>query len=216
MAGIAIYDIETGPLPLENIEAFLPKREAPTNYGEEAAAKYVARHRKKDIEKAALSAMTGKVLAIGYLHPDDQLEILECDADEATLLRAFWAYFTRDVIHQRIHTFGFNNLDFDLPFLLTRSQTLDVLETVPPEVLNYHKFRYYSDHHHDIRNLLFGELAKASLGTVANFFGTKHQKSGQGKDFAELWATNKQAAREYCANDIRVTEDVVRKVWQLN
>ena len=118
------FDIETGPLPEDELQALKPEFQAAKNLRDPAkieadiAAKIQAWH-----DDAALSAITGRVVAIAYSRDDeagpDQVPILDIDPDEVGLIKRFWDHYEdRDWAHCWA---GFNIYSFDLPFLIRRS-----------------------------------------------------------------------------------------------
>jgi hypothetical protein len=92
------------------------------------------------VDKAALDATTGRVVAIGFtLHDwDDGPEIIDCDQDEAAGLRDWWAE-TEAAFESQIPIVGFNTHHFDLPFLVRRSWMLGV-----PIPMGVRQGRYWS------------------------------------------------------------------------
>ena len=61
-----IFDIETGPVNADKLQDQMPEFTAPANYkDEEKIARYIEEQQKKWIEKVALDASTGRVIAIG-------------------------------------------------------------------------------------------------------------------------------------------------------
>ncbi len=52
---------------------------------------------------------------------------------------------------------------------------------------------------------------RISLKDIAKFFDLP-PKTGDGADFANLWATNKEAAIEYLKLDIELTEMVAKRM----
>lgn len=63
-----IYDIETGPQPIEALVGRMPVFQAPSNYKDPAAIAEAIDKKKRDwVDSAALSAITGRVLCIGIL-----------------------------------------------------------------------------------------------------------------------------------------------------
>ena len=60
-----VFDIETGPLPIEHLEDMMPEFTAPSNWKDEAKIEAkIKEQQTKWFEKAALDARTGQVLAI--------------------------------------------------------------------------------------------------------------------------------------------------------
>ena len=194
------FDIETGALPLEEIEKYCPGFEAPGNYRDEAKIQsYIAEKRKDWIERAALSATTGRVIAIGYLSDGDFGVI--ASGDEAEDISAFWALIQRNkAITQRV--VGFNIASFDIPFLVRRSWRLGVY--VPPTLF---RGRYINEAFVDLMDSwrMGNREQSISLGDLAKFLNVG-EKSSSGKDFAALWESDRASALSYLQNDLKLTE----------
>src|SRR5688572_27248958 len=84
-----VFDIETGPAPADELERHLPEIEAPANYKDTAKIEaYKQEQREKFLHRAPLSALTGRVLAIG-LWADGQYHAHICgdhgDAEAACI-----------------------------------------------------------------------------------------------------------------------------------
>lgn len=249
-SGIVIFDIETGPRPWAEIEQFFTPPAAPGEF-DPAAVKYgntkaadkraiilaeakekhalaVASHaqtieaaKAEFLDKAALSPLTGQVLAIGYLHADRKPEdraVLKyqgehCAATEATILEEFWVLYeiTREAGGQIV---GHNIYGFDLPFMIRRSWLLAV--EVPPDVLR--DGRYWSKVFIDTMSVWGCGAYKdyTSLDDLARFFGVG-QKPGDcsGADFARMFNASDEeraTALEYLKNDLTMTWGVARKM----
>ena len=200
------FDIETGPLSDEELTAIIPPFNADdVKLGnvkdpekikaklEAAETNYFADAR----DKAALSATTGKVLAIG-LEDRDGTRCLAA-ANEAEILEDFWHGFRSD--HSRY--IGFNIFGFDLPFMIRRSWKLGV--AVP----GVRQGRYWNERFVDLREMwqLGDRQAKGSLDAICAHFGLAG-KNGNGKDFARLFELNPAQALKYLCNDLRMTREV--------
>lgn len=211
-----IFDIETGPRPREQIADLCPAFEAPANYKDaEKIAAYVQAKQADWYQSAALSAVTGRVLAIGLLDadaPDDAEPQLYGSGDEAADLAAFWAliapggYLACDLV-------GFNSNGFDLPFLVRRSWCLGV--AVPGALTSG---RWLPSQCRDVLDAWrVGGGASAeriSLDALARFLGVG-AKTGSGADFASLWAMDPAAALAYLVQDLRLTRAVARRLGVL-
>lgn len=206
------FDIETGPLPESELLAMLPPFDPlevktgnlkdPGKIAEKLA-EAEAGHKRDFIDKAALDALTGRVLAIGLKDfQTGEVEFLT-EQDEEKLLLDFWCRVYGDM--GRINPMiGFNICLFDLPFLIRRSWKHGV--RVPAGI---RKGRYWGDQVIDLRDVwqLGDRMAKGSLDRVARHLGVG-AKTGNGKDFADLFATNREAALEYLKNDLELTAKV--------
>jgi DNA polymerase elongation subunit (family B) len=205
-----VFDIETGALPFGElvIPAFNP---ADVKLGNTKDPDKIAErirqaeenHVTDYIKNAALDALSGQVLCIGYLLDRNEPAILSSDADgEAAMLRQWWELLDAWERHTRI--IGFNIKAFDLPFLIKRSWKHRV--TVPYWIRNG---RYWNDLIVDLREVwqLGDNRAHGSLGAISRHLGLG-EKTGNGADFANLWKTNRQAAIDYCLQDVKLTQQV--------
>lgn len=205
-----IFDIETGPLPEPELLAMMPPFDpAEVRVGnikdpDKIAAKLrecEAAYKADFLERAALDPLTGRVLAIGYHEAGlNEVKVIFNDANEAALLRDWWQVVRGDMgrVHQLI---GFNCHLFDLPFLIRRSWKHRV--AVPVGIRHG---RYWSDEMVDLRTewQLGDRQARGSLDSIAKHLGLGG-KSGDGKQFAEMWKADRDAAMKYLANDLELT-----------
>ncbi len=205
-----IFDIETGPLPLDqlHIPPFDPSQVKLGNIKNpdliaEKLQKAEENHVSDYIRNAALDALSGQVLCIGYRVDHQEQNILCSDADgEIHLLRQWWALI--NYYERQPKLVGFNIKQFDLPFLIKRSWKHRIM---PPYWLR--QGRYWSELVVDLRETwqLGDNRAHGSLGAISRHLGLG-DKAGSGADFSLLWNTNRQAAIDYCLQDIRLTQQV--------
>lgn len=213
MNNITIFDIETGSIPeselLKIIDPFDPASVKTGNIKnpeliaakiDEQREKYYADAR----DNAALSALTGRVLAIGVKPLEGDWVILGQD-NEADLLRDFWERFS----HTPGKWVGFNILGFDMPFLAQRSW----VNKVPVPFIR--KSRYWTDELLDLREVwqMGNRQSEGSLDSIAKAFGLPG-KTGDGKEFGKLWAdpATKAKAEEYLRNDLALTEALYLRI----
>jgi len=172
--------------------------------------------------RAALSAITGRVLAIGYYFTEDEEEggvvaigdhILSADDKESViterdLLADFWMQYEASDEHTRF--VGHNIHGFDLPFLIQRSFILGV--EVPRGVI---KGRFFNEKFVDTMAVWAcgrqGSNGMEKLDTLAKAFGVG-AKNGSGAMFAELLEKDRAAAMEYLKNDIALTYEVAKRM----
>ena len=231
------FDIETGPLPESELLPMLPPFDASEvrvgNLKDEAkiAAKIAEaelNHRRDFIDRAALDATTGRVIAIGLLtltphprplSPSDaervaatgreqigEVEIIG-DDDEAATLREFWKRWKWED-GRPVEFVGFNVLQFDLPFLVRRSWKLRV-----PVPAGLRRGRYWGDGILDLRDVwqLGDRQARGSLDAIARHLGIGG-KNGDGKEFAKLWQSDRQKAVAYLKNDLELTARIAESL----
>lgn len=169
--------------------------------------------------RAALSALTGQVLAIGYHAPTSEGQPVKIDGagmDERTLIDRFWNKYTECRDKQR-SIIGFNLAGFDVPFLVRRSWLLGL---EPPEVVFDLNRRYLDRTFIDLMQVwgcgIYGDRVKLdTLAKALKVGGKPVDGNGQavtGAMFAELWKSDRAAAEAYLANDLRMTAAVARKL----
>ena len=204
------FDIETGPLPLAELN-IPPFNAADVKMGNiknpdliaDKLQKAEESHTADYIRNAALDALSGQVLCIGYRVDHQEQNILCADADgEVHLLRQWWALI--NYYERQPKLIGFNIKSFDLPFLIKRSWRHRIM---PPYWLR--QGRYWSELVVDLREVwqLGDSRAHGSLGAISRHLGLG-DKAGSGADFSLLWNTNRQAAIDYCLHDVKLTQAV--------
>jgi len=197
------FDCETGSLPDEQLAIVKPEFTAPKNYKKpEAISEYLVQAETDWRERAALSAITGRVLAIGLLTGDD-FQVIE--GTELGILTGFWAAWEHN---QDARFVGWFVKGFDLPFLFRRSLALSV--PVPKDL---NEGRYFNSRIVDLAEIWCcgNREQKESLDIVAKSLGIG-AKNGDGKDFAVLWASDKEKAKEYLHNDLRLTAGIAKRM----
>lgn len=171
---------------------------------------------------AALSPVTGYVLAIGYWACDRKAFTCMAFGDpppgadkhspermtEENLLEGMWATFTK-ARSQSGRIIGVNTSGFDLPFVINRSWLLDV--DIPEWVFSI-KGRYanYDEAFVDLQqHWLVGRgrgtsiSQKCSFSWMASAFGTDGKPDGMtGDQFHEVWDIDRSRALEYLREDV--------------
>jgi len=157
--------------------------------------------KKAFIEDSALHAERGSVLVIGIKFEKTTV-ILE--GEEGKILQEFWRIYSESVNWLVI---GHCVKTFDIPFLIRRSW-LNLLP-VPAGVI---EGRYLSKRIIDtMETWACGTRDMISLDTLSKAFGLSG-KNGNGKDFASLYAKDKEAALSYLRNDLELTEAIANKM----
>lgn len=193
-----ILDIETAGRA--DSAEFLPPIEAPSNYKDAAKIEaYLTERRAKQLEAAALSAETGRVLAVGLLRDGHNPQVIH-DDNETALLRQTWIELGNRAGDATLVTFCGHR--FDLPYLARRSFALGV--TIPAWFPKDGRFR--PPLYCDLAELWqCGDRAETiSLDRLAKLCGLPG-KTGSGADFAMLWQSDRTAALAYLGNDLRLT-----------
>lgn len=207
MSNRIIWDIETAPRPLAEIESLAPEFSAPDNYKDPVKiANYITERKADWLDKAALSPLTGSIVAIGYV-TDGQF--IDSITDEATMLRSLWATVQQGEYGSHAMV-GFNTSRFDVQFCVKRSWLLNV-----PVPRNIMKGRYVND-------AIFTDLAEvwscgnhgeyASLKTLARYFGIGDKDESQSEHFGKLLLNNLAEAIRHLENDLRLTEAIADRL----
>lgn len=244
-----VFDIETGPLPLEQLQTICAPFD-PSSLGnhpgqfdpasvklglmkdqakiqakiEECRVKHeaaVAEYERKlatgeqdywdNVQAtAALCALRGEVLAIGYLGKQQCIDCQASKRTEADLLVQFWSQVSKCKQHNR-PLVGFNIREFDIPFLVRRSwiNQVDV-----PEIF---KGRYLDSIFVDLRDIwLCGAYrSEGSLDSISRALGCGAKSEDcSGADFARLFRdeSTRQQALDYLANDLAMTAALAERL----
>jgi len=219
------FDIETGPLPEEQLRKSFREltleeyiESCPSNWKRETAvAKYPEANAKawQDyVGKAALHPLTGRVVAIGLMTPQqDKPDIIDCDfwggnemdGHERDGLIDFWQE-VEDALENHMALVGFNICGFDLPFLIRRSWLLGLC--VP---MGLRKGRYWSDAVIDLMDRWGFGRDMVKLDALAKAFGLAGKVSQgedgtavSGADFHRLWRENRPLAEKYLRQDVQL------------
>lgn len=202
------FDLETGPLDPESLAKFKPQFEAAKNLKDPEKVKASIEEKEREWrESAALSALTGKILVVGWLYEDSFCPII---ADEREILVELWNR-ARQVIEAGGTIVGFCSTSFDWPFAERRSFHHQV--PVPRSV---RAGRYLSDSLIDLAERWAcgsrDPRDRISLDNLSKHLGTG-QKSGDGADFAQLWVTDRPKALEYLKNDLVLTQKAYERLY---
>jgi len=205
---VVVFDIETGPAPADVIDRHMPEIEAPANYKDPVKIEaYKAEQREKYVQKAALSPLTGRVLAIGAWADGIYHRFIcdETEGAEAECIRWFWG-----LVSTRTVLVGFNSNGFDLPFLFRRSWALGI--PAPKGRLD-RQFRPEVSVHVDLLDLwrLGDRHLFISLDAVSRYLGIG-EKSGEGELFYQVLRAFPEEAEAYLKNDVRLTFELAKRL----
>jgi len=195
------FDIESGPLPTSEILPLAPEFEAPANYkNPELIAASIEKQKQEWLDRAALSPVTGQVLAIGYEFGD--VVTLHFNDDEAVLLNDFWALLVARTGHPFV---GFNIFRFDLLFLVRRSWKHGI--KLPEQVRNG---RYWGTQFIDLMEVwqLGNRDQTISLDNLARFMGIG-EKNTSGADFYKMTRAEQE---KHLTTDLTLTATLAKRM----
>ena len=210
------FDIETGPLSLEEVEAVAPKFNPGKHvkYGNvkdpEKRAAIAAKAEEEWVPKlretGGLNAEYGRVLLVSALF-DDEPRFYE--GEEGQLISQLWDDL--DVYRRGKPAVYVNHniKNFDLPFLIRRSWVHDI--TVPTCVSPLG--RYWPNEVIDTMDIwACTEFKKfISLDQLGRLLGLGG-KNGSGENFADLYAEDPEAAKQYCLRDVELARDIYNRL----
>lgn len=165
-----------------------------------------AAHWQSFVNRAALSPITGQVLAIGYWSAKAGCKIQGQGETltEADLLTNFWQRY-RACRKEGRSMIGFNSNRFDVPFMARRSWLLGI---DVPDTLFDQSGRYLDRTFVDLlQRWQCGDNRESlRLDDMAKFFGVGGKPDGIcGADFGRLYTEDRAAAIEYLRNDLLIT-----------
>jgi len=169
--------------------------------------------------KAALSPLTGRVLAIGRWNPEMPVGHVDCIQDgtepvsENVLIENFLS-MADAVLSDSGSLVGHNIIGFDLPFLLRRGLKFGIR---PPKTITNALAQYRPSNLIDtMREWQFGNRYEGfvKLDQLAAFFGTR-RKTGDGADFHKKFFGTPEERLEalaYCRNDVVMTAEIAMQM----
>lgn len=206
------WDIETEGLPVEQITPLMPEFEAPGNIKDESKIKAAIEAKKAEwLDKAALRAITGKIVAVTMAK--DGYEPLMSSADDESLLIATALIALKEAISLNAQAYAWNGHGFDLPFLCQRAAVYDIQAF--RDLTTFRYGRYYWNENLIDPKLVWSNYSPDHTGTslksVSHALGVG-EKSGDGKDFAALLKTNPDEAKKYALNDVELLRAIVKRM----
>lgn len=162
----------------------------------------------ENMDRAALSPITGRVLAIGYASKEKA--IIHGDDQEDVLLGRFWDKVEECCRVDR-SLVGHNIFGFDLPFLIRRSWIHSI--DVPDWLINGRGLQKGPPFVDTMTVWTCGQYGEfIQLDQLARTFGVNGKPSNvSGADFARLWhgtPEEHQQARDYLLHDLEMTRQV--------
>jgi len=204
-----IFDIETGPMPDDELETVKPEFKARANLRDPAKiAEDLAQKEVEWRDKAALSALTGRVVCVGFADGDEVEFWGNRNEPERDIVAATFARIDRAILRNQ-KVAGHNIVGFDLPFLRRRAWKLDV---PMPKMVTENDWRR-SPHLIDTMDLwscnVYGD--RISLDNLGRHFGLQ-PKTHSGAEFASLWDSDREAALAYLEYDLWLTQRVYERL----
>lgn len=217
MSELTLFDIETGPLPIEKIKSVMPKFSAPSNWkDQEKIAANIKQQEEKWLQDAALSPMTGQVVSIAYQlagSPHSFESMGTVDNNEKALLCDFLNRYKSMSGGASGKLVGWNIKSFDLSFIVRRCWALGI--KVPGSLVPKGTMRFYwPSTFVDLREIWgCGEYSfSGSLDAVGIAFGLGFKK-GHGGNFANLYADpeTRDEAINYQRSEMQICDGLCQR-----
>lgn len=205
------WDLETEGLPQDKILPLMPEFSAGGNVKDPAKIAAAIEEKKSEwLDKAALKAITGKIVAATFagnsgepeMHTGDEADII------LVMLGALMGSIGRN---ENCH--AWNGHGFDLPFLCQRAAVHDIKAF--GQLTSKFRGRYYWNEYLIDPKLVWSNYSPDHTGTSlksVSFALGIGEKSGSGKDFAHLLKVYPEKAKEYALQDVRLLRSVVQRM----
>jgi hypothetical protein len=196
-----VFDIETVPLPVEELLATAPEFKAPANLKD--PAKIAAAKEEKRaayIERAALDWKTAQVVLVGF---HDGREYSSFTGLESDVIGGSLALIGR-LLNQGTSVGGHNVKAFDLPMLINRARLLGA--PIPDGIMAWYRgrFGWHEGIFDTLEVLSFGRSFEGNgCDDCARAFGLP-AKLGSGADFPALWRADRDGAINYNRRDCEI------------
>lgn len=190
------FDVETeaNEKALEFMEEPVP----PSNYkNPETIAKYIEEKKIEQIERAALDADYGKIIAIGVKENDGEVEskLAGIDITEKGLICWFWKLFANN----QGQCCGYNIIGFDLPYLMRRSFDLGI---VLPNKYKPDLRRYQTYPTCDLMNIMYNWGTARGLKWVCKRYGIDNPLPDL--DGSQVKDMDSETLKTYVENDVEL------------
>lgn len=190
-----IFDIETGPRA--DASDWLDEVTAPSNYKDADKIKaYIFEQNGKALDRAALSAVTGEVLAIGTY--DGTFKQIYCFESERDTLLEFVEALNVTRMQDDFALVGFNSEGFDIPFLVRRC----MVHGIKFPVRFWRRPQAY-EHSIDLMKIwqMGNKEDRISLNKVCKLLGLG-EKTGDGRFFYQTLKEDRAKALAYLEQDL--------------
>ena len=165
--------------------------------------------------RAALSAVTGRLLATGFYCDAWEHPMTVCSEPEETDVLRMTLETIESFLAKGLKVVGHNIINFDIPFLVRRAWFYDI--KVPLVIINeiqtYRSLKLIDT----LREWNFASRSTSECGKIdyiAKYFGVG-AKNGSGADFHKLFfgtPEQREQAIDYLINDVQMTRNVAAKM----
>lgn len=201
---MTVLDLESAALPEDQLALVKPEFLPARNLKDPEKIKAdVLEKEQAWRDRAALSPLTGQILVIGLMESSDGFQAI-LEGDELLTLPLFWWHWAKGG-----KFVGFNIKDFDMRFIVTRSRLRSI--PVPRDLF---EGRWWATRIVDLMEVFCcysRDTAGYSLNAICKAMGLG-EKNGNGKDFARLYAEDREKALEYLRQDLALSAALAKRL----
>jgi DNA polymerase elongation subunit (family B) len=212
MSHYTFFDLESSPLPVDQLEPLIPEFVPDQRLKDpDKIAASIAEKREAWLSRCALSATTGRIISASIARNNDAPEFI-CAPDERTMIDVL-IHDLSETIALGGTAFGWNSSGFDLPFLAQRAAAHGI-PAFKMFTTSYRGRYSWNEAFVDVMQVWCGPYNRPdgmSLKNVALALGVG-VKSGSGADFADLLKNDPVKAREYALNDVALLRNITAKM----
>jgi len=199
-----IFDIET-QVNKSALE-FMPDPKPPSNYKkQESIDRYIEEEKAKQIDRAALDADYGKIVAIGVKEDDVSTDSRVVGGEEAMdeflLILWFWSIY----LQNGGQSCGYNIIGFDLPYILRRSFALGIKPSIIPNLAKYRTHPTL-----DLMMVLYNWGRAKSLKWVCQRYDIENPLPDL--DGSQVKDMDAETLKLYVENDVNLTYHLYQKM----
>lgn len=220
-------DIETLPTTDADVIAEIAANiKPPANYSKpETIAKWLEENKeqavKEAVHKTGFSGLYGSIACICYALDDGEVFSVSVDAapSEASMLANFYEHLIQltsieahhGQVMQQVTFIGHNIIGFDLPFIKHRSIINGVRP--PASLIKAFDAKPWGNEVADTMLMWSSDKEKrVSMDKLCKAFGIQGKGDFDGSMVAETWPINPQKVIDYCADDVRRTRDMFKRM----
>lgn len=174
---------------------------------------------KEAVHKTGFSGLYGSIACICYALDDGEVFSVDCSKGEALMLEQLYSHIveltsieTHSGMIERAVTFvGHNLIGFDLPFLKHRS----IINRVIPTLSMRKAFdaKPWGNEVADTMLMWSADKEKrVSMDKMCRAFGIPGKGDFDGSMVAETWLVDPQKVIDYCADDVRRTREMYKRL----
>lgn len=218
-------DIETLPTTDADVIAEIAANiKPPANYSKpETIAKWMEENKeqavKEAVHKTGFSGLYGSIACICYAFDDGEVFSVDCRDGEEKMLEQLYAHVFsasgvdthNGMVSMPVTFIGHNIIGFDLPFIKHRS----IINQVKPPIQFRKAFdaKPWSAEVADTMLMWSSDKEKrASMDKLCKAFGIQGKGDFDGSMVADTWPTDPQKVIDYCADDVRRTRDMFKRM----